>query len=293
MSASLLAATATHLLVHRGHHSETLPVIIVTSIADTAICILLIMKIWAYGVESLWVFGPGGRRLRESYMYSYHRDQLPRTYEMDIACGRPRKFTRRSDVDSARLDLLTVFGYVFKTPLLVVIAAAVSIAMAAWIPSALAVITACLMVMLILFTLGVSLTGRLVMGPFDQLNPDLAVGKAMAKRLYPGSSPLGRYVLVLVGLTIVAFTAIYANISTAVGGAFTEGGSVDPIRWLYFTSTIASTVGFGDIHATSDVGRTFVLLQLFAGSLLVTWIVATFFGDPLPPKDPDWRPTNS
>jgi hypothetical protein len=251
---------------------------------------LLLLKAWAYGIEMLWMYGTGGQRLRTSYMRSYHHDDLPRTYEADLACGRPRPLTRKSDTNSAKINAVTIFGYAFKTPSLILISMVLSLAVGTWEPAPLCITTACLMALVVLFMLATSLVNRLVLGPFDQLNPDLAVGKGVEGHLYPGSSPLGRYLLALVGSSIIGFTVIYANIAHAIAGAFTDNQSVDPIRWIYFTSTIASTIGFGDIHAVSDVGRIFVLMQLFAGSLLLTWIAAVFLGDPLPAKDPDWEP---
>jgi prepilin signal peptidase PulO-like enzyme (type II secretory pathway) len=288
MDAGLLP-TAQLAAAHRLHHTGW-PLVVLSVAADATLCTLLLLKLWAYGIEGWWMFGSGGQRLRNSYMYSYHHDKLPRRYEDDIACGRPRPFTRGPDTDSAKMSPATVFGYIFKAPSLVLISAIVSLAVGTWAPAALGIATACLITMLVLFILAASLLGRLIMGPFDQLNPDLGVGEAAEQRFYPSSSPLGRYVLAMIVLNIVGFTATYANIAHAVAGAFTSNQSIDPIRWLYFTSTIASTVGFGDIHAASDVGRLFVLMQLFAGSLLLTWIAAVFLGESLPVKDPEWQP---
>jgi hypothetical protein len=41
-------------------------------------------------------------------------------------------------------------------------------------------------------------------------------------------------------------------------------------------------VGFGDITAQGDVARTFVIMQLAAGSILISWALAVLLSDPLP-----------
>jgi hypothetical protein len=45
---------------------------------------------------------------------------------------------------------------------------------------------------------------------------------------------------------------------------------LDKVSALYFTMTILSTTGFGDITATSDAGMIAVMLQMVVGVTLLT-----------------------
>ena len=52
---------------------------------------------------------------------------------------------------------------------------------------------------------------------------------------------------------LVAFSAIYLSMSHEAASTFTE--PLDHARALYFTVTIFSTVGFGDITPKTDAAR--------------------------------------
>jgi hypothetical protein len=111
--------------------------------------------------------------------------------------------------------------------------------------------------------------------------------------LYNDGSSVGIYLLMLPFVTLAGFTSVYANLSGAISGAFNGDQSVDPVRWFYFTITGASTVGYGDIFAKSDVARVFVIFQLGAGSLVLAWALASFFAEQLPHETVDLlKPAN-
>lgn len=70
---------------------------------------------------------------------------------------------------------------------------------------------------------------------------------------------------------VLLFALLYLSISTSDASAFSE--PMDRVDALYFTSSTFTTVGFGDIVATSMLTRGLVSLQMIAG-LGVLWMVA-------------------
>jgi voltage-gated potassium channel len=74
--------------------------------------------------------------------------------------------------------------------------------------------------------------------------------------------------LVLVfGLFLCFFALLYVALSAGDPGAFTQG--VNKVAGIYFTMTILTTVGFGDISAVSDTARVMVTLQMVLGVILI------------------------
>jgi hypothetical protein len=74
--------------------------------------------------------------------------------------------------------------------------------------------------------------------------------------------------LVLVfGLFLCFFALLYVSLSTSDPGAFTQ--DVDKVAGIYFTTTVLTTVGFGDISAVSDTARVMVTLQMVLGMVLI------------------------
>jgi hypothetical protein len=74
--------------------------------------------------------------------------------------------------------------------------------------------------------------------------------------------------LVLVfGLFLSLFSLLYVSLSTNDPDTFTQG--VDKIAGIYFTTTVLTTVGFGDISPVSDAARATVTLQMLLGMVLI------------------------
>jgi hypothetical protein len=74
--------------------------------------------------------------------------------------------------------------------------------------------------------------------------------------------------LVLVfGLFLSFFSLLYVSLSTSDPDAFTQG--VDKVAGIYFTTTVLTTVGFGDISPVSDPARVMVTLQMVLGMVLI------------------------
>lgn len=74
--------------------------------------------------------------------------------------------------------------------------------------------------------------------------------------------------LVLVfGLFLCFFALLYVSVSAGDPQAFTQ--EVDKVAGIYFTTTVLTTVGFGDISAVSDTARVLVTLQMVLGMVLI------------------------
>ena len=69
---------------------------------------------------------------------------------------------------------------------------------------------------------------------------------------------------------------IYLTMSHADLGAF--GGPLTRSSALYFTVTVFSTVGFGDITAKTDVARLVVSVQMLADLAVVAVVIRLILG---------------
>lgn len=154
---------------------------------------------------------------------------------------------------------------------------------------------------LVLFTMGPDTSGgvALVLGVAIALGSVLALVMAVLRRLVLGSrdwetsdvqlpeffsewavsTEAGAnnsvYFLVLVYLSIVGFAALYFSMEAIDGSAFAHFGSASVITALYLSITTLATVGYGDIHAVSDLARVAVIVQISTGPLLLSWLLST------------------
>lgn len=71
----------------------------------------------------------------------------------------------------------------------------------------------------------------------------------------------------IVPLFLVLFAAVYYLMERASGANFTQ--HMTRLDALYFTVTVFSTVGFGDITAKSEVARAVVTIQIVLDLLLI------------------------
>jgi voltage-gated potassium channel len=83
-------------------------------------------------------------------------------------------------------------------------------------------------------------------------------------------------VVVAVTVFIVLFALLYVGLAEANPANFTR--SLDRISAFYFTVTILSTVGFGDIAADTDLARLVVTVQMLLDLTLLAIVVRVFFG---------------
>jgi 4-amino-4-deoxy-L-arabinose transferase-like glycosyltransferase len=72
---------------------------------------------------------------------------------------------------------------------------------------------------------------------------------------------------VLLPLFVLLFATSYHLLERSAHGSFTE--SLTRTDALYFTLTVVSTVGFGDITARTETARVMTMIQIVGGILLV------------------------
>lgn len=83
--------------------------------------------------------------------------------------------------------------------------------------------------------------------------------------------------LALLGtLFVLSFSLTYVALAASDPAAFSE--PVDKVAALYFSMTVLSTVGFGDIVAVSDVARITVVVQMIANLVLLALVVQFITG---------------
>jgi voltage-gated potassium channel len=80
----------------------------------------------------------------------------------------------------------------------------------------------------------------------------------------------------IIPLFLIMFAWIYLTMSRADPGAF--GGPLTRSSALYFTVTVFSTVGFGDITAKTDVARLVVTVQMLADLAVVAVVIRLILG---------------
>jgi hypothetical protein len=80
----------------------------------------------------------------------------------------------------------------------------------------------------------------------------------------------------IIPLFIVLFAWIYLTMARAYPAAF--GVPLSRISALYFTVTVFSTVGFGDITPKTDVARLVVTVQMLADLAVVAVVIRLILG---------------
>ena len=107
---------------------------------------------------------------------------------------------------------------------------------------------------------------------------------------------------IVIGVFLVGFSIIYLSMSRSNVGTFTQ--PLDPTRALYFTISVFSTVGFGDITPRTDPARLVVSAQMLLDLAIIGVAVRLIFNaarnriapgdtaleDGAPPGSTDSRP---
>jgi hypothetical protein len=75
----------------------------------------------------------------------------------------------------------------------------------------------------------------------------------------------------ILAVILALFSALYLGMSHASASTFTE--QLDHMRALYFTTTVFSTVGFGDITPRTDAARAVVSAQMIINLVLLGTVV--------------------
>ena len=81
---------------------------------------------------------------------------------------------------------------------------------------------------------------------------------------------------VVIPLFLIFFAWIYLNLSAS--DAHTFGGAMSHMTALYFTVTVFSTVGFGDITPHTDLARLVVTVQMIADLAVIAIVVRLILG---------------
>jgi voltage-gated potassium channel len=76
---------------------------------------------------------------------------------------------------------------------------------------------------------------------------------------------------IVISVFLVAFSSIYLAMSHEAASTFSEG--LDHVRALYFTITVFSTVGFGDITPRTDPARLVVAAQMLLNLVIIGAVV--------------------
>jgi hypothetical protein len=82
---------------------------------------------------------------------------------------------------------------------------------------------------------------------------------------------------IVIPLFLVFFSWIYLNLSNTDPHTFV-GGAMTHMTALYFTVTVFSTVGFGDITPHTDLARLVTTVQMLADLAVIAIVVRLIFG---------------
>jgi hypothetical protein len=82
-------------------------------------------------------------------------------------------------------------------------------------------------------------------------------------------------VVIAVTVFVVLFSLLYLGLAQADAGSFSK--PLDRVSAFYFTVTVLSTVGFGDIVADTDLARLSVTVQMLLNLTLIAVVVRVFF----------------
>jgi voltage-gated potassium channel len=105
----------------------------------------------------------------------------------------------------------------------------------------------------------------------------LAIGwqlRAILRADYPGLRAI-EALGVAIPLFLIVFAAAYLLMADSEAGAFTE--PLDKTDALYFTITVFSTVGFGDIAPRTTATRAVAMVQMLGDLVVLGFIVRVMF----------------
>jgi hypothetical protein len=78
----------------------------------------------------------------------------------------------------------------------------------------------------------------------------------------------------------IAFATLYAFMDRhGESSFFAQGNSDDPVKFLYFSFIVLTTVGFGDLSPATDPGRIVVSMEALIGQIFLVTLVAGLVGN--------------
>ncbi|WP_067465204.1 potassium channel family protein [Nocardia amamiensis] len=101
-----------------------------------------------------------------------------------------------------------------------------------------------------------------------------AVGAWQIRQVLRAGDPVARALQALAatfGFYLVGYATVYVVLSDAAPGDFSE--PLTRLDALYFCVTVFTTVGFGDIVATSETSRAVVLTQMLGNLVLIGLVI--------------------
>ena len=117
---------------------------------------------------------------------------------------------------------------------------------------------------------------------FTRLGADIALVAAVVawqvRRIEAADLPELRAVEalgIIVALFLAAFSGLYLGLAHSVRGSFSS--PLDHVKGLYFTVSVFSTVGFGDITPRTDTARLIVAAQMLLDLALIGAVVRLIF----------------
>lgn len=99
-----------------------------------------------------------------------------------------------------------------------------------------------------------------------------ALASVTVRQLRRSEDPVGRVILVLIGV-VMAFSLVFYVLATTVPGQFV--GLETRTDALYFTVITMATVGYGDIHPTGQLSRAVMILAVSFSVVFVAALAST------------------
>jgi hypothetical protein len=191
----------------------------------------------------------------------------------------------RAIPDESRLG--TVFLALYTTPAVVTLSSVLQFAVAPESPDGIRVALGVAIALCVMLALVMAVLRRLILGSRDWETSDVQLPRfasGWAVSLEPSANN-SIYFLVLVYLSTLGFAALYFSLALSDPTAFANFGHASVITALYLSITTLATVGYGDIHATSNLARIAIILQVSTGPLILSWLLSVFLTAPSKPSD--------
>jgi hypothetical protein len=244
-------------------------------------CLVVVAKIGAISWHLWWLFRSGGD------LAQYARSRLAEggleVLDFDQRYDASRPIERFVDQNFPR-GLAKVVRTVFLAHAVVILGVlAVFAGAAAGSPVLLVGFVGLSTALCALAMLAGAVLRRLVLGDVDACTLDVQVPRQAPWRRWavtqdPGAN-LPILFAVMTGVTVLAFGALYRSIDYADPDSFSSPDSaLSGFRFIYFSAVTLSTIGYGDVHPVETLGQIAVTVQIVAGPVLLSWLLAVFLG---------------